>query len=151
MGCRAAALQIPGGELALSYQDIWTLKALPQQVTVIGRADTGCQMASIFADLGADVRLIEAGPRLVPGADATICAALGRAFEAKGIEVITGAMVQALERGGERVSIHLTRGGTAGHAQAGAVFAAVGWPANLRELNLDAAGVTSGPRAIPGR
>jgi pyruvate/2-oxoglutarate dehydrogenase complex dihydrolipoamide dehydrogenase (E3) component len=49
-----------------NYQDIWTLKALPQRVTVIGGADAGCQIASIFADFGVDVRLIEAGPRLVP-------------------------------------------------------------------------------------
>ena len=149
VGCRAAPLPVPGGELALTYQDIWTLKALPRQVTVIGGADTGCQMASIFADLGADVRLIEAGPRLVPGADTSISTALGQAFEAKGIKVITGASVQALERSGEQVIIGFTRGGLAEHAQTGAAFAAVGWPANLQSLDLDAAGVTSNPRALP--
>ena len=149
VGCRAAQLPVPGGELALTYQDIWTLKALPRAVTVIGGADTGCQMASIFADFGTEVRLFEAGPRLVPGADASISAALGQAFAARGIEVITGATVQALERGGEQVIIRFTRGGPAEQAKAEAVFAAVGWPANLESLNLDAAGVTSGPRAIP--
>jgi len=149
VGCRAAPLPVPGGELALTYQDIWTLKALPQAVTVIGGADTGAQMASIFADFGADVRLIEAGSRLIPGADTSISAALGQAFEARGIEVITGATVQALERGGERVIIHFTRGGPAEHADTEVVFAAVGWPANLANLDLDAAGVTTDPRAIP--
>ena len=64
VGCSAAALPVPGGDLAQSYEDIWTLKELPGHVTVIGGADTGCQIASIFADLGCDVRLIEAGPRL---------------------------------------------------------------------------------------
>ena len=149
VGCRAAPLPVPGGELALTYQDIWTLKALPQEVTVIGGADTGCQIASIFADLGADVRLIEAGLRLVPAADASISAALGQAFEAKGITLITGARVQALERSRERVSIQFTRGGPAEHATTEAVFAAVGWPANVQNLNLDAAAVTSNPRALP--
>jgi len=149
VGCRSARLPVPGGELALTYQDIWTLKALPQEVTVIGGADTGCQMASIFADLGADVRLIEAGPQLIPDADASISAALGQAFEAKGIELITGAMVQALERSSDNVLIHLTCGGLAEQVDAEAVFAAVGWPANLQNLHLDAAGVTSNPRAIP--
>ena len=149
VGCRAAPLPVPGGELALTYQDIWTLKALPQQVTVIGGADTGCQIASIFADLGADVRLFEAGPRLVPAADADISAALGKAFEAKGITLITGARVQALERSGEQVIIQFTRGGPAEHATTEAVFAAVGWPANLQNLNLDAAAVISNPRALP--
>ena len=149
VGCRAAALPVPGGELALTYEDIWTLKALPQQVTVIGGADTGCQMASIFADLGVGVRLIEAGHRLVPGADASISTALGQAFEARGIQVLTGASVQALERSSEQVIIHFTRGGPAEHATTEAVFAAVGWPASLQGLDLDAAAVTSTPRAIP--
>jgi pyruvate/2-oxoglutarate dehydrogenase complex dihydrolipoamide dehydrogenase (E3) component len=149
VGCRAAALPVPGGELALSYEDIWTLKALPEHVTVIGGADTGCQMASIFADLGCGVRLIEAGSRLVSGADPSISAALGQAFEAKGMEVITGASVQALERGGGQVIVHFTRGGPAERTTTEAVFAAVGWPANLQNLDLDAAGVASDPRAIP--
>ena len=149
VGCRAAALPVPGGELALSYEDIWTLKALPGQVTVVGGADTGCQMASIFADLGVSVRLIEAGPRLVPTADASISAALAQAFQDKGIEVITGASVRALERGGEQLTIHFSRGGPVERAGSEAVFAAVGWPANLQDLDLDAAGVAHGRRDIP--
>jgi pyruvate/2-oxoglutarate dehydrogenase complex dihydrolipoamide dehydrogenase (E3) component len=149
VGCRSARLPVPGGELALTYQDIWTLNALPGEVTVIGGADTGCQMASIFADLGAAVRLIEAGPRLVPGADASVSVALGQAFEARGIELVTGATVQALERSGDHLLIHLSQGGPAEQVDAEAVFAAVGWPANLQNLDLGAAGVTSTPRVIP--
>lgn len=149
VGCRAAPLPVPGGELALTYRDILTLKVLPHEVAVIGGADTGCQIASIFADFGAGVRVIEAGPRLVPTADASISAALRQAFEAKGIKVCTGARVQALEGGSGQVTVRLTSGGPAGYATADAVFAAVGWPANLQGLNLDAAGVDTSPRAIP--
>jgi pyruvate/2-oxoglutarate dehydrogenase complex dihydrolipoamide dehydrogenase (E3) component len=149
VGCRAAALPVPGGELARTYEDIWTLKALPRQVTVIGGADTGCQIASIFADLGVHVRLIEAGPRLVPGTDLSISTALCQAFEAKGIQVITGASVQALEPDSGQVIIHFARGGPVERATTEAAFAAVGWPANIQNLGLDAAKVTSTPRAIP--
>ena len=149
VGCRAAPLPVPGGELALTYQDILLLKALPYEVAVIGGADTGCQIASIFADFGSQVRLIEAGPRIVPSADASISAALSQAFDAKGMTVITGARVQALEPGSERVTIHFTSGGPAEYTAADAVFAAVGWPASLQDLDLDAAGVDRSPRAIP--
>jgi pyruvate/2-oxoglutarate dehydrogenase complex dihydrolipoamide dehydrogenase (E3) component len=145
----AARLPVPGGELALTYQDVLTLKALPHEVAVIGGADTGCQIASIFADLGADVRLIEAGPRIVPGADAAISAALSEAFEAKGIKVATSARVQALDGGSGQVTVRFTPGGPVPYATVDAVFAAVGWPANLQDLDLDAAGVDSSPRAIP--
>ncbi len=57
--------------------------------------------------------------------------------------------MQALEQSGEQVILHFTRGGPVEHATTEAVFAAVGWPANLQNLDLDSAAVTSNPRAIP--
>jgi len=85
----------------------------------------------------------------VPGADASISAALSQAFEAKGMNVTTGARVQALEPGNSQVTVRFAPGGPVQYATADAVFAAVGWPANLQDLGLDAAGGTSDPRAIP--
>ena len=149
VGCRAAPLPVPGGDLALTYNDIQTLKALPSDVAIIGGADTGCQMASIFADFGVSIRLFEAGPALVPSADASISAALRAAFENKGMEVLTGAKVLNLEGSGEQVIVRFSRGDTIERCDVGAVFAAVGWPANLEHLDLDAAGVTSHRQAIP--
>jgi pyruvate/2-oxoglutarate dehydrogenase complex dihydrolipoamide dehydrogenase (E3) component len=149
VGCRAAALPVPGGELALSYNDIPSLQALPTEVAVIGGADTGCQIASIFADFGTRVRLFEAGPALVPSADESISAALRKAFEAKGMSVYTQTRVQALERDGAQTIIRFTRGGSAEQVSAKAIFAAVGWPANVENLDLGAAGVLSNPRAVP--
>jgi pyruvate/2-oxoglutarate dehydrogenase complex dihydrolipoamide dehydrogenase (E3) component len=149
VGGHSFLLPVPGGELALTYNDIRTLTALPKEVAVIGGADTGCQMASIFADLGARVRLFEAGPTLVPSADTSISAALGQSFEAKGMQLATGARVQALERTDDKVVIHYTRGGPVEQASADVVFAAVGWPANIADLGLGAAGVASSPQAIP--
>ncbi len=149
VGGHAASLPVPGGELALTYGDIRSLHALPQDVAIIGGADTGCQIASIFADFGVRVLLFEAGPLIVPGADATVSAALRDAFEAKGMQVCTGARVSDLERSGDTVMIRFTRDGPVECERAAAVFAAVGWPASLEELDLDAAGVTAGPQAIP--
>jgi pyruvate/2-oxoglutarate dehydrogenase complex dihydrolipoamide dehydrogenase (E3) component len=149
VGGHAARLPVPGGELALSYADIRSLQALPPDVAVIGGADTGCQIASIFADFGVRVLLFEAGPLIVPGADASVSAALRAAFEAKGMRVCTGAMVRHLERSGEKVVIQFTRDGPAERESAAAVFAAVGWPPSLAELDLDAAGVKGGQQAIP--
>ena len=149
VGCRAAPLPVPGGDLALTYNDIQGLKALPREVTVIGGADTGCQIASIFADFGVSVRLFEAGPRLVPGADASISAALRTAFEDKGMQVLTDTRVLNLEGSGEQFIVRFSRGDAVEHSEAAVVFASVGWPANLEPLDLDAAGVTSNGRAIP--
>jgi pyruvate/2-oxoglutarate dehydrogenase complex dihydrolipoamide dehydrogenase (E3) component len=148
VGGHPARLPVPGGELALTYNDIRTLKELPQQVAVIGGADTGCQMASIFADFGAQVRLVEAGPRIIPGADASISAALGHAFEAKGMQLITGAMVEALDPGDGQIIVQFAPGAPVEQVSASAVFAAVGWPANLAGLGLDTVGVATGRQGI---
>ncbi len=149
VGCRAASLRVPGAELALSYTDIRSVKALPQEVAVVGGADTGCQIASILADLGAQVWLFEADGTLVPTADVTVSTELGRAFEARGIMVQTDTLVQALESKGDRVRLRYLASSSIHEASFDAVFVAVGWPANIEDLALDAAGIISQPGSIP--
>ncbi len=149
VGGRAARLPIPGDELAMTYDDIPSLETLPKAVAVIGGADTGCQIASIFGDLGVEVSIFEAGPTLLQGADASISEELGRMFGARGIDVRTGALVRALERRGQRILIQAERGGASAEALVDAAFVAVGWPAEIERLGLDAAGVQMGPQEIP--
>ena len=97
VGGHAGRLAIPGQELALTYSDLRRMHTLPATAAVIGGADTGCQIASIFADLGARVRLFEAGPKLVPRADASVSTELARAFRRKGIETYLDTSVLALQ------------------------------------------------------
>jgi pyruvate/2-oxoglutarate dehydrogenase complex dihydrolipoamide dehydrogenase (E3) component len=54
---------IPGAELARTFDGLRDLTRLPASVVVIGGADTGCQLASILGDFGAQVTLVEASPR----------------------------------------------------------------------------------------
>jgi pyruvate/2-oxoglutarate dehydrogenase complex dihydrolipoamide dehydrogenase (E3) component len=56
-------------ELARTFDALRDLTRLPASVVVIGGADTGCQLASILGDFGAQVTLVEGPPRLVPRAD----------------------------------------------------------------------------------
>jgi pyruvate/2-oxoglutarate dehydrogenase complex dihydrolipoamide dehydrogenase (E3) component len=93
VGGHAGRLPIPGADLALTYEDIPSLAALPARVAVVGGADTGCQIASILADLGVTVSLFEAGPTLLPAADPSVSAELGRAFRARGMDVHPGTLV----------------------------------------------------------
>ncbi len=65
------------------------------------------------------------------------------------MQVLTGAKVLNLESSGEEFIVRFSRGGRIERCHVGAVFAAVGWPANLEHLDLGAAGVTSNRQAIP--
>src|SRR5262249_21299849 len=59
MGGHAGRLPIPGAGHALTYEDIPSLTSLPGRVAVVGGADAGCQIASIFEDFGAAVMTVE--------------------------------------------------------------------------------------------
>jgi pyruvate/2-oxoglutarate dehydrogenase complex dihydrolipoamide dehydrogenase (E3) component len=148
VGGHAGRLPIPGADLALTYEDIPSLTALPARAAVVGGADTGCQIASILEDFGVTVSLFEAAPTLLPAADPSVSVELGDAFRAQGMNVYTGTVVKSLRAQGDAVCLEYRSGPVTGQLVADAVFFAVGWPANLSHLALDAAGVHTEPGVI---
>jgi pyruvate/2-oxoglutarate dehydrogenase complex dihydrolipoamide dehydrogenase (E3) component len=149
VGGHAARLPIPGAEHALTYEDILSLRGLPERVAVVGGADTGCQIASIFQDFGAAVTVFEAGPVLIPAADPSVSAELSRSFAAQGMTIATDTLVEALSQEGDGISVGYRGPAGRGRIVADVVFFAVGWPASVNDLNLDAAGVGDGHGAMP--
>ena len=148
VGGHAGRLRIPGADLALTYEDIPSLASFPRRVAVVGGADTGCQIASIFDDLGAAVSLFEAGPVLIPTADAIVSAELSRAFRAQDMSVHTDTLVEALGPDSGAIRVDYRSGSVSAYLIADVVFFAVGWPANLGHLALTAAEVHATPAAI---
>jgi dihydrolipoamide dehydrogenase len=142
VGGRASRLPIPGAELALTFEDVRTLRTLPDRVCVIGAADTGCQLTSILADFGCRVSLLEFAPRILPRADGDVSVELEKAFRARGIEVITGAGVERLKPLDPDVRIVYRTGDDTRIVEADAAFFAVGWPSNADLVDPAAAGVT---------
>jgi pyruvate/2-oxoglutarate dehydrogenase complex dihydrolipoamide dehydrogenase (E3) component len=149
VGGHAGRLPIPGAEHALTYEDILSLSSLPRRIAVVGGADTGCQIASIFQDFGAAVTVFEAGPVVVPAADPSVSAELSRSFTAQGMTIATDTLVEALSQADGGISVDYRGPAGRGRIVADAVFFAVGWPGNIGALNLDAAGVQAGHGAIP--
>jgi pyruvate/2-oxoglutarate dehydrogenase complex dihydrolipoamide dehydrogenase (E3) component len=148
VGGHAARLPIPGSELALTYSDIRTLKVLPAATAVVGAADTGCQIASILADLGSRVSLFEASPAIVSHADISVSTELERAFQRKGIRTHTNTVVTALRRSQDRITVEHTTSASSEETTVDAVFFAVGWPPNIEQLALDAAGINAQRQGI---
>ncbi len=148
VGGHAGSLPIPGAELALTYEDLPSLRTLPRTVAVIGGADTGCQIASILANFGVGVALFEAAPTLLPGADRAVSTELGAAFSGRDIAVRTGAVIEALRSSDAGISVEYQQEGLADRTTVDAVFLAVGWPANLEQLEPDRAGLCCGEGAL---
>lgn len=141
-GGHARELPVPGGELALSHHDVWTLERVPRRLAIIGAAATGSQLASIFNAFGAQVHLLELAPRILPGEDEAVSAALRDSFIADGIDVRCGIRrVIGLTRSDGGVSIAFEEGQGEQSLEVDAVVASIGWVGNAPALNLEAAGV----------
>jgi pyruvate/2-oxoglutarate dehydrogenase complex dihydrolipoamide dehydrogenase (E3) component len=108
---------------------------------VIGGSDTGCQLASILVDFGSKVTVLEFADRIKPRSDIDVSTGLTAAFEAKGMQVITGTRAVSIERSSDVFVVHHVRDGV-GHAlPADTVFFAVGWPGNAASLDPGAIGL----------
>jgi dihydrolipoamide dehydrogenase len=89
---------IPGfeidGKIVHTSDEVLGLDQLPSAVAVIGGGAIGCEFASMFADLGCKVTVLEALPTLLPGCDEDLARQLSRSFSKRGIKVNTGVQVK---------------------------------------------------------
>ena len=104
---------LPGLEFdttnVLSSDDVLQLAEVPPRVAVIGGGAIGCEFVSLLSDLGSDVTLIEALPRLLPGVDVDASNVVERSFKRRGVKVHTGAKVRGVEIGAAEGDEHTVR------------------------------------------
>jgi dihydrolipoamide dehydrogenase len=104
----------PGGAIMTS-DEVLMLDRVPASVAVIGGGAIGCEFASTFADLGAEVTILEFLPKILPGCDADVTNMVVRAFQKRGITIKTATKVigheptaagaRVLIEGGEPVDV----------------------------------------------
>ncbi len=74
----------------LTSDTLWSLRALPRRLVVLGGGPIGCELAQAFARLGARVTLVELAPRLLAREDEDVSAFVRARLEADGVRVLTG-------------------------------------------------------------
>jgi dihydrolipoamide dehydrogenase len=101
---------------------------------VIGAGAVGTEFASLFHRFGVDTTLIEALPNITPLEDAEVSGELEKILKKRGINVLTGAMVEAIKPGYEVV---VSLGGKKQSIQAEKVLVAVGRKPNTEGIGLE--------------
>ncbi|MBV8981015.1 MAG: dihydrolipoyl dehydrogenase [Acidimicrobiia bacterium] len=87
------------GKYVMTSDEVLALDRLPSSVAVIGGGAIGCEFASMMSDLGTQVTLLEALPKLLPLCDADVTNVVARSFKKRGIDVRTGVKVEGHEPG----------------------------------------------------
>ena len=105
---------IPGfeidGEVVVTSDELLELERLPSSAAVIGAGAIGCEFASMMSDLGTQVTLLEALPKMLPGCDDDVARVVQRSFTKRGIDVRTGVQVTGHERSGDGTVVTLAEG-----------------------------------------
>jgi dihydrolipoamide dehydrogenase len=83
------------GRWVLTSDEFLDLEKLPASVVVIGGGVVGCEFASLLADLGSKVTILEALDAILPGCDDDIVRLIVRSFKKRGIDIVTGARVDS--------------------------------------------------------
>jgi dihydrolipoamide dehydrogenase len=94
---------IPGfdvdGRIVLTSDELLSVDELPESAVVNGGGAIGCEFASMMADLGTSVTILEALPKILPGCDDDITRLVLRSFKRRGIDVRTGVTVHGHDPG----------------------------------------------------
>jgi dihydrolipoamide dehydrogenase len=89
----------PDGRYVLTSDEVLDLEQLPGTAAVIGGGAIGCEFASMMADLGVQVTVLEALPKLLPGCDKDVVDVVAKSFKKRAIDVRVGVKVEGHEPG----------------------------------------------------
>ena len=100
----------PDGSTILNSDHVLELDKLPASAAVIGGGAIGCEFASMLSDLGTEVTLLEALPKLLPGCDTDVVDIVVKSFKRRGIAVRTGVTVEGHDVANGQVTVRLGGG-----------------------------------------
>jgi glutathione reductase (NADPH) len=129
---------IHGIEHVISSNEAFHLPALPRRVLVQGGGYIAVEFAAIFAGLGAEVTLVYRGPNILRGFDEDVRAHLRAEMERRGIAIVTGETVLAVEKSDTGYGVRLAHGRD---VEVDCVMFATGRRPNVEGIGLEAAGV----------
>lgn len=148
VGGRASVPDMPGIHEVpyLTNTTMLALDHLPEHLVVIGGSYIGLEFAQMYRRFGAQVTVIEKGPRLIAREDEDISEAIRDILQREGIIVRTSAecISFAPHAQGVAVGVNCTNGEPA--VIGSHVLLAVGRRPNTGDLDLEKAGVTTDAR-----
>jgi dihydrolipoamide dehydrogenase len=136
---------IPGitidGERILTYKEAILQTTMPESVVIIGAGAIGVEFGTIWNSFGAKVTLVEMLPRILPLEDEEISLELGKIFNKKHIETLTGHKVQSIQAGKNGVTVKVSSSDGEKTIEADQALVAIGFRPNTKDLGLETAGV----------
>lgn len=148
-GSSPARLPVPGTDLpnVLDSTGLLNMTQCPKNIVIIGAGVIGIEFATLYSRLGVPVTVIEMLDRALGPFDKEITDFIEADLRKKGVNLILGARVSAIEEG-LRVKYSLIADGSEGSAEGEVVLIAGGRVPNSRGIGLEETGVRMDRRGV---
>ena len=148
-GARPRVPAIPGLDQVpyFTSDTVWSLRALPQRLVVLGGGPIGCELSQAFARFGAKVTLVGRADRLMGREDEDVSDFIQETFADEGIEMLTGHTVKEIRVDNDQKQLICTRNADKQEVtvQFDALLLALGRVANTQGFGLEKLGVALNP------
>ncbi len=114
---------------------------LPKQLVIIGGGYIGIEFASMYADFGSSVTVIQNDSRFLPREDKEIADAVLENLRSRGVELLTDATVKSVITDQNKTIVTVNTNGLLRALAADAVLVATGRKPNTENLGLENAGI----------
>ena len=132
------------GTIVMTSDEVLSMPELPKRAAIIGGGVIGCEFASMMSDLGTEVTILEALPKILPGLDKDVTAVIEKSFKKRGVTIRTGVQVEGHTPSGSGTSVQVS-----GEAlEVDVVVVSVGRKPQTDDLGLDGTGVVVSDRGF---
>lgn len=148
-----ASSAVPGawkvdGQKIVTYWEAILQEKQPKSVVVIGSGAIGVEFSTVWSSYGVDVTIVEMLPRIVPLEDEEISAELEKAFKKRGIKILAGHKVEAVEATDSGARVTVSANGETKILEAEQALVAIGFRPNSKGIGLEEIGVKLNERGF---
>jgi len=129
------------GEKVVTYLEAILQEKLPGSAIIIGAGAIGMEFATIWNSYGVAVTVVEMLPHVLPLEDEEAATEVTKAYTKRGVKVLAGHRVEALETTGSGVRVTLSAGSETKVLEAEQALVAIGFKPNSTGLGLEELGV----------
>jgi mercuric reductase len=127
-------------DLLTSQEDL-ELTELPRSLLILGGGYIALELGQMFARFGSQVTIVTRGPSILSGYEPEIAGTLTEILREEGLQIVTGAQVQAVCHEGEGVALVIQRHGGSQTFTAEKLLVSTGRRPNTHDIGLERVGV----------
>lgn len=137
--------EFEGSDLAISSNEMFTLKQLPEKAVVVGGGYIAVEFAGILNGLGVKTDLIYRGERLLKSFDLQCSEKVTEGMIAKGVNIHLNTEVRSISGQENKLTVNLNNHQS---LEAGIALYATGRKANTQDLGLENTAIKTQPNGV---